>query len=245
VITTHEQPPLLAVAHRMFSRWRQENVFRYMRHEFALDHLCTQQVEPAHPERLVTSPERTRLEGQLRAVRADLARLVERRLDLAPGKTVRSGTQRVDEDGLDRLIQQREVEAARLSTPVATLPTHVPIGQVLAPDQVVQLERERKVVVDAIKLTAYRAETSLARLVEPCFERHEEEARKLLTSIFNATADLVPDVRARRLTIGFHGLASPRATRALGELCALLNQHETVYPGTTLRLRFAAPTLQE
>lgn len=245
VITTHEKLPLLAVAHRMFSRWRQENFFRYMRHEFALDHLCTHQVEPADPKRLVTSPARKRLEGQLRAVRADRTRLVERRLDLAPGKTVRIGTQRVDEDGLDRLIQQRKAEAARLSARVAALPKHVPIGQVLAPDQVVQLERERKVLVDAIKLTAYRAETSLARLVEPFFERHEEEARKLLKSIFNATADLVPDVRARRLTIRFHGLASPRATRALGELCALLNQHETVYPGTTLRLRFAAPTLQE
>ena len=245
VITTHEKLPRLAVAHRMFARWRQENFFRYMRHEFALDHLCTQQVEPADPERLVTSPERKRLEGQLRAVRADRTRLVERRLDLAPGTTVRIGKQRVDEDGLDRLIQQREAEAARLSARVAALPKHVPIGQVLAPDQVVQLERERKVLVDAIKLTSYRAETSLARLVEPFFERHEEEARKLLKSIFKATADLVPDVRARRLTIRFHGLASPRATRALGELCALLNQQETVYPGTTLRLRFAAPTLQE
>jgi hypothetical protein len=116
---------------------------------------------------------------------------------------------------------------------------------VLAPDQIVHLERERKVLVDAIKLTTYRAETSLARFVEPFFERHEEEARKLLKSIFKATPDLVPDVRARRLTVRFHGLASPRATRALGELCPLVNEHETVYPGSTLRLRFEAPTLQE
>jgi hypothetical protein len=245
VITTNEKLPLLAVAHRMFSRWRQENFFRYMRHEFALDHLCTQEVEPADPKRLVTNPERKRLEGQLRALRVARTKLVERRLDLAPGKTVRIGGESLDEDGLERLIGKRGHEAARLAERVAALPKHVPIGQVLAPDQIVQLERERKVLVDAMKLTAYRAETSLARLVEPFFERHEEEARKLLKSIFEATADLVPDVRARRLTVRFHGLASPRATRALGELGALVNEQETVYPGTTLRLRFEAPTLQE
>ena len=127
----------------------------------------------------------------------------------------------------------------------SALPKHMPIGHVLAPDQIVLLERERKVLVDAIKLTTYRAETSLDRLVEPFFERHEEETRKLLKSIFKATPDLVPDVRASRLTVRFHGLASPRATRALGELCPLVNEHETVYPGSTLRLRFEAPTLQE
>jgi hypothetical protein len=178
-------------------------------------------------------------------VRAARTKLVERRLDLAHGKMVRIGKERVDADGLDRLIQKRETEAARLAERVAALPKRVSIDQVLAPDQIVQLERERKVIVDNIKLTAYRTETSLARLVEPFFERHEEEARKLLKSIFKATADLVPDARARRLTVRFHGLASPRATRALGELCALVNEQETVYPGTSLRLRFEAPALQE
>ena len=245
VITTADALPLLAVAHRMFSRWRQENFFRYMRHEFALDHLCTHEVEPADPKRLVTNPERKRLEGRLRAVRATRTTLVEQRLNLAPGKTVRIGKERMDEDGLDVLMQQRAAEAARLAERVTALPKHVSVDQVLASDQVVQLERERKVLVDALKLTAYRAETSMARLVAPFFERHEDEARKLLKSIFDSTADLIPDARARRLTVRFHGLASPRATRALGELCALVNEQDTVYPGTTLRLRFEAPTLQE
>jgi hypothetical protein len=63
VITTNEKLPLLAVAQRMFSRWRQENFFRYMRHEFALDHLCTHKVEPADPKRLVPHPERTNRSG--------------------------------------------------------------------------------------------------------------------------------------------------------------------------------------
>ena len=245
VITTNDKLPLLAVAHRMFSRWRQENFFRYMRHEFALDHLCTHQVEPGDPKRMVPHPERARLEKKLRSVRAARTRLLERALNLAPGKTTRVGKRQVDEVELDQLILKRETEARKLSARIAKLPKHVPIEEVLEPEQIVKLERERKVLVDAIKLIAYRAESALARLVEPFFHRHEDEARKFLKSIFRATADVIPDHRNRRLTVRFHGLANPRATRALAELCALVNDDAPLFPGSDLRLRFEAPALQK
>jgi hypothetical protein len=245
VITTHATLPRLAVAHRMFSRWRQENFFRYMRHEFALDHLCTHEVEPADPKRLVASPDRSEVERKLKAARAARTKLVERGLGLGPGRTVRVGTRIVDGDQLDDLIAQRDADIERLATRRAGLPKRVPLDTVLAPDEIVQLERERKVLVDAVKLLAYRAESSLARLVEPIFARHEDEARTFLKSVFAATADLVPDHRARRLTVRFHGLASPRATRALADLCALVNEDAPIYPDTNLRLHFEAPALQE
>jgi len=245
VITTAEKLPLLAVGHRMFSRWRQENFFRYMRHEFALDHLCTHEVEPADPKRLVAHPQRKQLEVRLRQARAARTKLVDGSMDLAPGQKIRVGKKRLDEEELDQLIQRRETEAARLAARIQVLPKLVPIDQVIASADIVQLERERKILVDVIKLTAYRAETSLARLVEPFFQRHEEEARKLLKSIFQATADIIPDERTRQITVRYHGLANPRATRALGELCALVNERETVYPGTKLRLRFEAPVSQD
>ncbi len=245
VITTNDKLPLLAVAHRMFSRWRQENFFRYMRHEFALDHLCTHKVEPADLKRIVPHPERARLEKKLKAVRATRTRLLERAFDLAPGKTTRVGKRQVNEVELDQLIRQRQSEARKLSARIAKLPDRVPIEEILEPEQIVKLERERKVLVDAIKLTAYRAESTLARLVEPFFKRHQDEARKFLKSIFTATADIIPDQRKRRLTVRFHGLASPRATRALAELCALVNEDAPLYPGSNLRLHFEAPVLQK
>jgi transposase len=238
VITTNEKLPLLAVAHRMFSRWRQENFFRYMRHEFALDHLCTYEVEPADPKRLVPHPERKKLEAKLRAARLARSRFLTGYMDAPLGGTIRVGKQRLDAEQLDRLDRQMEAEADRLQSRVAALPKHVPVSEVLEPDQIVQLERERKILVDAIKLTAYRAETSLARLVEPFFKRHEEEARKLLKSIFQAPADIIPNDRAHQLTVRFHGLANPRATRALRDLCTTVNEDAALYPGTTLRLHF-------
>jgi hypothetical protein len=245
VITTSDKLGLLAVAHRMFSRWRQENFFRYMRHEFALDHLCTHEVEPADPKRRVAHPERARLEKKLRSARAVRTRLLERAFELAPGETTRVGKRQVDEAELDRLVRQSETEAQKLVARIAKLPKHVPIEEVLEPEQIVKLERERKVLVDAIKLAAYRAESALARLVEPFFARHQEEARKFLKSIFRATADIIPDHRNQRLTVRFHGLASPRTTRALSELCTLVNDNAPLYPDSSLRLHFEAPALQK
>jgi hypothetical protein len=244
VITTNERLPLLAVAHRMFSRWRQENFFRYMRHEFALDHLCTHEVEPADPTRLVTSPVRAALQKTLAATRAIRTTLIEKRVATEHGRTVRLGTSVLTKEELDRLIVQRDAEIDDLTTRAAAMPKHVPLDTLREPHEIVQLERERKVLIDAIKLSAYRAESALARLVEPFFARHEEEARKFLKSIFSATADIVPDKRAGRLTVRFHGLASPRATRALADLCDLVSDGAPLYPGTNLRLHFEAPVSQ-
>ncbi len=90
-------------------------------------------------------------------------------------------------------------------------------------------------------MIAYRAESQLARWVAPLFKRHEDEARKFLRSVFRATADLIPDAQRSTLTVRFHGLANPRATRALRGLCDVVNATPTCYPGTKLRLQFEAP----
>ena len=245
IITTNGQLPLLSAAHRMFSRWRQENFFRYMRHEFALDHLCTHEVESADPKRLVTSPARAALEKKLKTARTSRTRLIERRMTLAPGKTIRVGKRVLGEEEIEQRLLKLDTDVDQLVTRIADLPKEVPLDTVLAPTEIVQLERERKLLVDAIKLVAYRSESSLARVIEPFFKRHEDEARKFLKSVFTATADIIPDYCAHRLTVRFHGLASPRATRALAELCALVNDGATLYPGTDLRLHFEAPMMQE
>ena len=241
VITTNERLATFDLAHSMFNRWGQENFFRYMRHEFALDHLCTTQVEPADPKRLVPHPERRKLDRQIRAAQTALGQLVGHRIDLKPGATLRVKGRTLNEDEVDHLIGQRECNIDRLKERRHTLPKVVPLDEILDPEQIVQLERERKLLTDAFKMIAYRAESQLARCVEPFFKRHEDEARKFLQSVFQATADLIPDARRATLTVRFHGLANPRATQALRDLCEVVNATPTCYPGTKLQLHFEAP----
>jgi len=241
VITTNEELSLFEVAQHMFGRWRQENYFRYMRQEFLLDHLCTYTVEPADPKRLVPHPERQKLDRRIRAAQTAVGQLVGRRGQLKPGETLRVKGRTLDEDGVDQVLRQREDNIKHLQERCDALPKRVPLDEVLDLEQIVELERERKLLTDAFKMIAYRAESQLARCVGPLFKRHEEEARKFLKSVFQATADLIPDTQRGTLTVRFHGLANPRATRALAGLCELVNVTPTCYPGTELTLQFEAP----
>ena len=138
-------------------------------------------------------------------------------------------------------MRNQEARIRRLKERREALPKEVPLDQVVDAELIVQLERERKLLTDAFKMIAYRAESQLARWVAPLFKRHQEEARKFLQSVFRATADLIPDAQHGTLTVRFHGLSSPRATRALSGLCDIANAKQICYPGTDLRLQFQAP----
>ena len=73
VITTHPQMPLDQVAGARFSRWSQENFFKYLREQFNLDSLPTHDLAPLDPEAQVVNPVRRALEKTIRRVRSRLA----------------------------------------------------------------------------------------------------------------------------------------------------------------------------
>ena len=75
VMTTRHDLAAERIACRMFSRWRQENFFRYMRHEYNLDHLLTYDVEAADGERLVPCPEYKEKSKEISRMKADLEKL--------------------------------------------------------------------------------------------------------------------------------------------------------------------------
>jgi hypothetical protein len=89
VITSRWDLRDIEVAYRMFERWRQENFFKYMREEFLLDALVDYRIEPEDPTRTIPNPERRALDKEIRAARADLARL-EREYGAAPPTTPNS-----------------------------------------------------------------------------------------------------------------------------------------------------------
>jgi hypothetical protein len=79
ILTTLEDLPAVEVAVRMFDRWRQENFFKYMREEYALDALdalVDYAVEPDDPDRGVPNPARKAVDAELRDARAALSRLL-------------------------------------------------------------------------------------------------------------------------------------------------------------------------
>ena len=248
VLTSRTDLAALEVGARMFARWQQENFFRYLRHSYALDALVTYAAEPADPDRTVPNPARTQVRAQLAEVRRTLA--VREQAYGAAARTNPEGRRptmrgfKSAHGKLARAIRTLQAKVARLRARLKALPARVPVGELQPPETVVRLAPEAKLLTDSIKLMAYRAETSLVRLLGPHYGRTEEEGRALLRELFTAPADLLPDEAAGVLRVRLHTLANPRSNRALAALCRDLTATETCFPGTTLRLVYEPPVLQ-
>ena len=84
-------------------------------------------------------------------------------------------------------------------------------------------------------MIAYRAETSMANVLRDSMS-HTDEARRLLQSVYNTEADIIPDKDNNTLTIRLHHLANRSTDASLKSLCDELNATEIVFPGTDLQL---------
>jgi len=248
VLTSRIDLSALELAARMFARWQQENFFRYMRHSFALDALVTYAAEPADPTRTVPNPVRKRLQRQRTELRHRLAAQEQ-----AYGAQARTNPEahrptmrgfKIAHGKLAQAIRTLQAQIARLAQRLKRLPARVPIGELQPPETVVRLAPEAKLLTDSVKLTAYRAETALVRLLGPHYARTEEEGRALLREVFSTPADLLPDEAAGVLRVRLHTLANPRSNQALAALCEALTATGTCFPATNLRLVYEPPVLQ-
>jgi len=76
IITSRRDLSAIEVAFRMFERWRQENFFKYLREEYAIDALVDYEVEPDDAEREVPNPVWNVLDAKLRKARAEVGALL-------------------------------------------------------------------------------------------------------------------------------------------------------------------------
>ena len=84
-------------------------------------------------------------------------------------------------------------------------------------------------------MIAYRAETAMAQTIQENMWR-SDDARNLLRAIYANEVDLLPDPENRTLRVRLHSLANRSSDSAVAHLCSELNQTETIFPGTELRL---------
>jgi transposase-like protein len=228
IITTRSDPDPGLVGHAMFSRWRQENFFRYGRQRFGLDALDSYETEPDDPNRLVKNPTRRDADKRVREAKESIEKA-----EAEEGRSATEGYS-TEAEVLDAFAGARAELKAREDNKAA-IPTKLPLGQVRP--EAVRVDVERKRIHDAVRMATYNAESGLARLIAPHYARAEDEARSLLREIYASAGDL--EVLGSELHVRITPLSAPRRTRALAGLCADLTETETIYPGTDLRLVYS------
>jgi len=240
VITSRWDLRDIEVAYRMFERWRQENFFKYMREEFLLDALVDYQIEPEDPTRTIPNPERRALDKEIRAARADLAKL-EREFGAAAANNAeqRRPTMRgfkIAHSKLGKQLRKARARVSRLFDQRRNVPKRVEVCD-LSERAVVKLATERKHLTDIIKMVAYQAESDLIALLRPHYARVDQEGRTLLHELLATAGDI--RVSDSELNITLAPLSSPHRTRAAWALCEILDKTATTFPGSRLRIRFA------
>ena len=224
ILTTRTDLAAENVAYAMFSRWRQENFFRYLRHNLGLDALDTYAKHEDDLARSIPNPAKKKAASAVRSAKAAVtgAEAELARTTLEKGSAGLEGIDAAREALVDAKAAQRAV------------PARIALGEVY-PDAM-RLSPERKRLHDAIRMATYNATTALCRLLAPHYRRAEDEGRTLLLEALRSPADL--EVIGDELHVRINALSAPRRSRAIAALCAELNETETMYPGTKLRLVF-------
>jgi transposase len=240
IVTSRRDLPAVEVAYRMFERWRQENFFKYLREEFALDALVDYQIEPDDPTREVPNPAWAAVDASLRAARAEVAQLQQRYGAAALANPERTRpTMRGFKITYGKLAEAIRTASRRVRTLErrrARLPGRIPVGQ-RTEGPVIKLATERKHLTNLLKMVAYQAESDLVRAVALHYPRHEDEGRTLVQTALAAAADL--EVTDTELRVTLAPMSSAHRSQAIAALCPELNATETRFPGTRLRLCYA------
>lgn len=240
ILTSRRDLSAAHVAYRMFDRWRQENFFKYLREEYALDALVEYAAVPDDPNREVPNPAWAALDAQLRQAWARVDQLQsEYGLEALNNLEQKHRTMRGFKIAYGKLGEkiwtawQRVLQLAKRR---AAVPRRVPVREAIN-KPVVKLAPERQHLTNLIKMVAYQAESDLLRMVAPHYRRADDEGRTLIQAALASAADLKATKRELRVTLAPQ--SSHHRTRAIAALCEELNQTKAVFPGSNLRLIYA------
>ncbi len=224
LITTHAGMAMEEVAGAMFSRWTQENFFKYMRDACNLDALPYHGLEALDDDTLVVNPEYRTVR---KAIAKHQARIARARKE---GKAV---------DALDTTeVAVIEEAFTELKERRGSLTSHVRVGDLPADEKPDTLPRARRLFIDLIRMICYRAET---RMMMPVIEdkARPDTVRALLAALMTADANILPDHDKGIIRVEILGLANNATEQSLLPLIEQLNHTRTVHPGTNVTMIYS------
>jgi len=238
VISTDYTSDADQIAVHMFTRWCQENFFRYMMEHFHLDRLIDYEMVKPDETVEVVNPAHRKLENQIKSVAAKKVRKQVEFCNLTLQEP--SNSKEVERYEMQKAtvlddMNQMEKELDELKQKRKQTEKHIAFVDLPEENKFQQLSPTRKQFMDTIRMIAYRAETAMTSVLRETLSR-SDDARSLAREIMTTEADMIPDADKGTLTIKLNHLTNRLSDEAARHLAEHLNQTETIYPGTNLRL---------
>lgn len=246
IITTNKKITTILIAIKMFSRWTQENFFKYMRNDYDLDRIAHYIVNEINDDFKVVNPTHSKLTYKLKKTREKIARkkaklyeLIEENINEDSDKTEKNLKKQSNEK--EKLLQY-EVEEIELIGLRKQESYKITIKEMEEKARYNKLDTESKLFQNIIKMICYRAETSFSILLAKDYKKKTSEMRTLTKSLINSKANIIPDYKNGTLTVELYSLSNPRDNKAAIEICQTLNNSEIIFPGTNLKLIYKFAT---
>lgn len=246
--TGHQTPILtsrwdlrdIVVAYRMFERWRQENFFKYLREEYAIDVLVDYQVEPDDPARSVPNPAWKEVDREVKATRIALAKLEKAfgvaAVDNSEGRRKTMRGFKIAYGKLGKQIRAARSRVDKLKAKRSALQKRLPVSEVLKGQEVIKLATQRKHLTNILKMVAYQIESDLLSQLRQHYARTEDEGRTLIQTALQSSASIEPTDDELHVTLS--SLSSPHRSKAVGALCEALTITHTRFPGSKLKMHY-------
>jgi hypothetical protein len=242
IITNNPIIKTKEVAGRMFARWSQENFFRYLIQDYDFDKMISYGVETIDMDKMVVNPQYRKLTHQLKKLREKKQRveakfypLIEQAIDdNLDNMPIITDKQMQYKQQIDQLI----IDENALVEVRKKLQHKIRLAQMPEEKRYNKLKTESKILMNVIKMICYRAESALASLLAPYLANADNEKRMVVKQIIKSNADLTPDYQKQTLTVMLYSLSAKRYNYAVGEILQLLNESETIFPGTSLKMIF-------
>ena len=240
IITTHPDLIMPQIAGRMFTRWSQENFFKYMTENFDFDRMVQYGTEPlANQEATIPNPQYKELTHKIKKMKEKRGRLQAQLFN-------KFETTTLDNEQLHKIITQN----AKLTEQITdytesiddwlskrkSIPSRIKVKDLPDDKKYNKLIEESKKLKNLILMLSYRAETALFCLLPDGYCNAKKDGRQILKEIFTSCADLITDDQNQILRVKLHSLATPRANELVKNLCAFLNDTNTNFPMTNWKL---------
>lgn len=242
LISTEFQLDHTRLGARMFSRWCQENFFRYMMEHFAIDLLQEYGTQQLPDTERVINPawrelnrSRASIQNKLRYRRAKFGEMTMHPTSKDNMKKYEHWVAKKAD--LFEQIEQYEKQLEGIKADLKGTEKYTSWTDLDEKDQFFQLLPGRKRLMDTIKMIAYRAETSMGNLLKDD-ATDMAAARRLLQDLYVTEADILPQPENARLLVRIHNASRPAANKKIQKLLEYLNDTEMNYPGTQLRLHY-------
>lgn len=240
ILTTHPNLPMEVIAEKMFSRWTQENFFKYMNENFDFDRMVEYGFEEVSQSISVPNPEYNQINYKLKKSREKKGRLQAKlfnKIESIDNLTIEQALEKIGKKSdLLHKIDDYANDIEQLTLQRSNLKSRIKIAEMPQAKRYNKLKSESKMLKNAILMLAYRAETTLYNTMNEFYTSNKKDGRMILKEIFKSDADIIPDYKNKTLTIKLHSLSTNRFNQVATKLCDILNQTETEYPNTNLRL---------